>query len=107
MKEQRFSVVHSGQERAAERTAAWAALRDVVIGRAAARPASEEEMAIDAATSELRRAEPSLASWTAPDRAGAEPPSPKALWTLAVVIWGATLSLIVGLIGVVAYLVRG
>jgi hypothetical protein len=108
MKEPRLFLVHSAQRspaqaRATELSATWDVLRDVLVGRPA-RPDSEEEIAIDAATCELRRAEPSLASWSAPDRASGEPRSPQALWTLAVLVWGATLALIVGLIGAVAYL---
>ena len=105
MTEQRLFLMQSARARTAERSAGWDALREVLVGRAPARPASEEEIAIDAATRELRRAEPSLASWSAPDRASAEPRSPDATWARAVLVWGATLALIAGLIGAVAYLI--
>ena len=105
MTEERLFLVHAAPARTAELSAAWDALRGVLVGREPARPGSEEEIAIDAATCELRRAEPSLKGWSAPDRASAEPRSPDATWARAVLVWGATLALIAGLIGAAAYLI--
>ena len=53
---------------------------------------------------ELRRAEPTLASWKVPDRAATEPRSPEAIWTLAVLVWATTTLLVGSLIGAAAFL---
>ena len=87
------------KDRAAGAAQSWDALRASLIGEG-----HRFRGDVDIAMRELRRAEPTLASWKACESRAAEPRSPEAIWTLAVLLWATTTLLVGSLIGAAAFL---
>ncbi len=92
------------KDRAAGAAQSWDALRASLIGESRLFLGRRDHIDVDIAMRELRRAEPTLASWKACESRAAEPRSPEAIWTLAVLLWATTTLLVGSLIGAAAFL---